>query len=469
MVPMLVFLALGVLVVECRHHQDSSEVVHRHRHRHEPSSRWHHKYPPRRSSSSSSWNENENEDYEDAEDESEEDYTLDTYDRSFSSKKAHRGRLDSRHSRPYYHSNHHGIKYAERHRNSRYGGTRERNNRIRPSRDRTYRKGHSVDYDDEEEVDYYNDYDKYNRYDDDKDDLNESEEYYNRRNFRKHRLDDYESQDSKDQRARQDSRRDWKSKNSIRKDERRDRRRKFGTSYRGVSKNRFHEDSDEEDVDVELTGNGRRKVFKENGTGLFDYDADLDDFFDEEENDDNEEARSSKDYEKEEKLGNDDSDELDNDFYKNDVKPPLKTYDDIIRRLTSEDPTTPKPTVRRDYRNIEIGKYLKRDAYGNLKYEPKNVSRSDIDPVTMTSFAATTAKSVIDKMESNPHKVSIVVKFSDNKKNFENKKKVIPEVVNAQVKTKSLEQEYEYSDNEQEDDPSAQAESNIAVSTSFSF
>ena len=459
LIPMLVFLALGVLVVESRHHQDNTEVVHRHRHRHEPSSRWHHNYPPRRSSSSSSWNEDE--DYEDAEEESEEDYDLDTYDRSFSSKKTHRGRLDSRHSRPHYHGNHHGTKYAERRRNSRYGGTRERNHRIRPSRDRTYRKGHSWEYNDEEEVDYYDDYDKLNRYDD----KDESEEYYSkRRNYRKHRLDDYENEDSNDQRARQDSRRDWKSKNSIRNDERRDRRRKFGTGYRGVSKNRFHEDSDEDDVDEELTGNGRRKVFKENGTGSFDYDDGLDDFFDEED-DDNEEGKSSK----EEKSGNDDNDELDNDFYKNEVKPPLKTYDDIIRRLTSEDPTTPKPTIRRDYRNIEIGKYLKRDAYGNLKYEPKNVSRSDLDPITMTPFGATTAKSVITKMESNPQKVSIMVGFSDNKQSVDNKKKLIPEVVDAQVKTKSLEQEYEYSDNEQEDDPSAQADGNNAVSTNFIF
>ncbi|XP_011500431.1 PREDICTED: uncharacterized protein LOC105364242 [Ceratosolen solmsi marchali] len=77
--------------------------------------------------------------------------------------------------------------------------------------------------------------------------------------------------------------------------------------------------------------------------------------------------------------------ELDNDFYKNDeaASPPLRTYDDIIRRLTEDVATTTtpasstswKPTtqvVKRDYRNTEIERHLRRDDYGNLRlYESK--------------------------------------------------------------------------------------------------
>jgi hypothetical protein len=93
-------------------------------------------------------------------------------------------------------------------------------------------------------------------------------------------------------------------------------------------------------------------------------------------------------------AGSDSGRELDNDFYKNDAaaKPPLRTYDDIIRRLTEDVATTtaaptlttttattttttstpmPRPTtqvVKRDYRNTEIERHLRRDDYGNLRF-----------------------------------------------------------------------------------------------------
>ena len=457
LVPMLaVLLTLSALVVESRqHHPKSTEMVHRHRHRHEPSSRWYHNYPPKRSS----WDEDE--DYEETEDESDQDYDLELYERNYPSKKNHRGRVDSRHSGPYYHDDRHATKYSERHRNFRLRGPRERNHRIRPSRDRTYRKGgRSWKYDDEEDTDYYEDADIFNRYDEDKEGLDTSDEYYAaRRNHRKYRDDDYEKE-SKEYRGH----RDWKTRNSnsIRKDERRDRRRKFDTSYRSISKNRFHEDSTEDDVNDELTGILSKKIFNDNATESYDYPENLDDLLDEE-SDDNEED-NSKDQSKEEKTRNVESDELDNDFYKNDAKPPLKTYDDIIRRLTSEDPTTPKP-IRREYRNTEIEKHLKRDAFGNLKYELKNISRSEpeLSVVKMTPFGLTTTENIINGEESNSSKVGL----SENRKILESRKKVIPEVVAAQVQTKSLDQEYEYMDNEQEDDPSAQADGSNVVSATL--
>ncbi|XP_058803612.1 histidine-rich glycoprotein-like, partial [Phymastichus coffea] len=84
----------------------------------------------------------------------------------------------------------------------------------------------------------------------------------------------------------------------------------------------------------------------------------------------------------------DDAVELDNDFYKNDDHgAPLKTYDDIIRRLTEDratstasttttTSTTPK-TTKRNYRNIQLEARLRPDAFGNLRFtdsSQRNVS-----------------------------------------------------------------------------------------------
>lgn len=525
-------ILLGVLLVEGRHHQDGNQVVHRHRHRHETSSRWHHNYPR-------SWRDDE--DYEDA-DESEDDYNSQLYSRSYL--KGYRDRYESRHTRPHYRLN--SMKFADRRRKSHYG-IRERNHRIRPSRDRTYRKV-PWEYDDEAN-DYYDDYDKVNRYDDDSD---ENDEFYPiRRNSRKHRL---ENDEPNEQRGRVESRWDWKSKNSIRKDDRRDRRRKFG--YRGISRNRFHDDSNDDDDD-DIFRIGKKKSFKLNGTWS-DYEESLDDLFDDDEEDDvdddfdddyneypkdgriSKEGRYSKSdrkyskddgrYPKEErkyshgdgkfskidnyfnikysntkysdtdnkysdtdgkysdtdgkysntdgKFSSDDADknnseeikeevkgenlenndhtdneELNNDFYENDVKPSLKTYDDIIRRLTSDDPTTPKNEVRRDYRNIEIGRYLKRDAYGNLKYDPKNYTKIDLDFVTISGIDTTTVK---------PSNIEKKTNVSDSQIDGEIKTKL------SEIETtKNSEQDYDYGDNEQDDDPSTQTDGNNAVSVIF--
>ncbi|KAK1126312.1 hypothetical protein K0M31_004939 [Melipona bicolor] len=91
-----------------------------------------------------------------------------------------------------------------------------------------------------------------------------------------------------------------------------------------------------------------------------DYEYPMDDFDDVEDDEDEDE----------------DEDNEDNEFYKNERKPPLKTYDDIIKRLTSDDePTTPRPTIRRDSRNIESDEYTKREGLESFRYEPRNLTR----------------------------------------------------------------------------------------------
>ncbi|XP_043471931.1 protein PFC0760c-like [Leptopilina heterotoma] len=504
-------ILLGFWFVDGRHHQDDddNQVVHRHRHRHESpsspqssslsstSSRWHHNYPR-------SWRDDE--DYNDADDESENDYHSQLYSRSYL--KNYRDKYDSRHF-PYYRDK---QAFSTRRRKTHFG-SRARNHRIRPSRDRTRKNSWEYD-DDDEDTDYY-DYDKLNRYDDDS---NEDEEFYPiRRMSRKHmRMGDYENDDSKGRLERWD----WKFKNSIRKDVGRDRRRKFRNS-----RNRFHDLDNDNDDDRFV-----RKISKLNVT-RHDYDKTFDDdlFLDDEENetedyDDDtwypteerrrypkdrkydeeryrkyDEERYSKDRKSNEeryrkpksefpkyspdneyssaeskyssksfdtfeklpdKLNDDDEDngmfpvedELKNDFYENDVKPSMKKYDDIIRRLTSNDPTTPKSEVRRDYRNIEIGKYLKRDAYGNLKYEPKNMTKIDLDFVTIGNIETTT-----EKIEEN-------LNSSSNRIDGEITIKVVPGVLNL---TKSSEQDYDYGGNEQDDDPSTQTDGNNAVREIF--
>ena len=102
---------------------------------------------------------------------------------------------------------------------------------------------------------------------------------------------------------------------------------------------------------------------------LDDYEYPVDDFDDVE--DDEDAWKETEDDDQDE-----DEDDDEDEFYRGERKPPLKTYDDIIRRLTSDDePTTPTPTIRRDSRNIEANGYTRRDSLGNFKYEPRNLTR----------------------------------------------------------------------------------------------
>jgi len=165
-----------------------------------------------------------------------------------------------------------------------------------------------------------------------------------------------------------------------------------------------------------------------------------------------------KDIDNERNKEEDNKEEKFDNIYKNETKSSLKTYDDIIRRLTSDDPTTPKTTVKRDNRNIESNKHVKRDGYKNFKYEPKNVS-GPMELFTNAPHAAsTTSNYFVNKrtmenstVKSVGHKPSknMVGRIVDGHNLQEGK------TVDTQTKTKSLEQDYEYpnnSDNEKEED-----------------
>ncbi|KZC14661.1 Vascular endothelial growth factor like protein [Dufourea novaeangliae] len=160
----------------------------------------------------------------------------------------------------------------------------------------------------------------------------------------------------------------------------------------------------------------------------YEYREDEDDDTDKNEEDDDDTDKDEEDddaWKETDENRTEDDEEFDNDFYKNDTKPPLKTYDDIIRRLTSEDPTTARTTVKRDYRNIAVDRYAtKRNAFGNFKMVPRNISRPLVHGKTLS----------VDRQE----------------------KKARLKMDDAQAKTKSLEQDYdEYpntTDNEKEED-----------------
>lgn len=87
----------------------------------------------------------------------------------------------------------------------------------------------------------------------------------------------------------------------------------------------------------------------------------------EEEEEEEDYLNSDNDPEEENELWKDaDEDESEDDYDEDDQeKAPLRTFDDIIKRLTLGDPTTPR-TSKKD---LDIAKYLKRDVYGNLQYD----------------------------------------------------------------------------------------------------
>jgi len=148
--------------------------------------------------------------------------------------------------------------------------------------------------------------------------------------------------------------------------------------------------------------------------------------------------------------------ELDNDFYKSETKPLLKTYDDIIKRLTSDDPTTPRTTIKRDYRNTETSRHVKRDGYRNPKFiEPRNASKpADLFATTSNYFVPSRPES--STVKSTGHKPPKNVIGATVKNNDRQEGKLVAKIVDAQAKTKNLEQDYdEYlnnPDNEKEDD-----------------
>ncbi|XP_076655422.1 uncharacterized protein LOC143360458 [Halictus rubicundus] len=163
---------------------------------------------------------------------------------------------------------------------------------------------------------------------------------------------------------------------------------------------------------------------------------------------DREKDEEEEDASAEDENRTEDDEDFDNDFFKGEKKPPLKSFDDIIRRLTADDPGTVKPTAKRDYRNTGVDRYAKRDAFAYLKMEIKNVTRPL--PQGKGSYVGA-ASQLSKKVAENAPKLE-ERKFARNAQ----EKKTRSKIEDAQAKTKSLEQDYdEYlntPDNEKEED-----------------
>lgn len=436
-------MAYGLFVVECRYHQredaTTTEARHRHRHRHESSNRRGHHELDRRS-----WQEMDYEYDGDSEDPFDEnDYEARSYydhprPHHRSMQKSYNRMFDPRYLSRYHNGGYHAGSgwYDEtndrRRISSRYN---TKNHRYRPGRTYhrpAYSRNRDVsDFDDDTEENY--DYERVHRYGNSEADKHHERwrnsrrytpfrrEWRNRMNgyhgARRHRLEDRkEIIDRADVTRWTD---DWK-----------------GRANSSDSKYYFAKNDQkiEEDEDYEDHG----------GLEEDDKDEDEDDIW-----------KDIADNKNEGNEGNEE-DELDNDFYKSEVKPPLKTYDDIIRRLTSDDPTTPKTTIKRDYRNIEANKHVKRDGYKNLKDEPRNIS-TPVDFFTNTSHVASTTSNYSVNKRTTENSTVKSTGHRSSKNTIKGHDRQEGKTVDTQAKTKSLEQEYDEEylnspDNEKEDD-----------------
>ncbi|EZA62871.1 hypothetical protein X777_04580 [Ooceraea biroi] len=452
-------MAYGMLAAECRHRQRedaavattttrTTEARHRHRHRHESSNRNHHH--DRRS-----WQNVDEYEYDgDSEDPIDEDDSYETrlyYDRPRLSSR-HQAAQRSYHDRmfePRYPPRYYGGGYhtgngwydeddGRRRIPSRYNTRYHRYRGSRTHRRPAYPRDREVsDLNDDSEEDF--DYDRPHRYIEN-DEADKWREWW--RNTRR----------------RASFRRDWRNKmNAGYRGARRHRLgdrdemprwmddwRRKGGSNSSESQRRFSKDEpakkSEEDEDYEDHG----------GLEEGDKDEDEDEIWKDIDDEENEEKEKEEEEEEEE--------ELDNDFYKSETKPPLKTYEDIIRRLTSDDPTTPRTTIKRDYRNTETSRHIKRDGYRNPKFlEPRNVSRP-VDPFATTSnyFAPSRRTVESSAVKSAGHKPPKNAIGATVKNNDRQEGKIVAKINDTQAKTKSLEQDYdEYlnaPDNEKEED-----------------
>ncbi|KAG5318039.1 TXVE factor, partial [Pseudoatta argentina] len=427
-------MAYGLFVVECRYHQHedaTTETRHRHRHRHESSNRRNHHELDRRS-----WQEVDYEyegDFDDPIDEDDyETRSYHDYPRSHhrsAQKSYHNRMLEPRYPSRYHNDGYHaGSDWYDENNDRRRMPSRynTKNHRYRPGRTHhrpAYSRNRDVsDFDDtEEDYDYERPYrygnggDNYERWRNSRRYTSYRRDWRNRMNgyhgAKRHRLEDREDVIDRGDVTRWTD--DWK--------------RKLNSSD---SKYNFAKKKDEQKAEED-------EDYEDHG-GLEEDDRDEDDG----------------DIWKDINERNEDNgeEEFDNDFYKNGTKPLLKTYDDIIKRLTSDDPTTPKTTVKRDYRNTESNKHVKRDGYKNLKYESRNVSKSvelstnapNATSTTSNYFVNSTVKSVGHKSSKNT--IGRMVKGHDRQETK----------TDPQAKAKSLEQDYdEYlnsPDNEKEDD-----------------
>ncbi|XP_076673344.1 uncharacterized protein LOC143371726 [Andrena cerasifolii] len=463
---LILLMAYGLFAAEARHrqHEDTaSDARHRHRHRHESAGarRNRHELVDRRSS----WSQEleyeddgslgdledregreEREDREDREDEREEsaedevdDYEARPYyERSYprSPRIAPHGRMfEPRYPARYHRGGYRGTGWYGEDDDRRRGSPRYRWRGYRPRPDRTHRRpGHSRNRD--ADYDYVED-----EFERDKS-----------RGYDQSSAEGRHAWWKNDKKHRSESRRDWRP--DARKRHRPD----------DVEGSRRFDDwrrrSNSTEPKLSFSKNDRRR--NENSE---DYEYHVDGY----EDTDRDEEEDGAWKESEDDDQTDDDEELDNDFYKGEKKEPLsKTFDDIIRRLTSDDPTTARPTVRRDYRNIETDKHTKRDAFGNFKYEPKNMSRPLVHgrPVN-SSYAGPVSSHHSSKKMAENSSGKLLDSLSDRKlarngsgvatKSADRQeKRAGSKIENAQARTKSLEQDYdEYlntPDNEKEED-----------------
>lgn len=407
---MILLMTYGLFAADARHRQQDTDGDARHRHRHESSigKRNRHELADRRSS----WLQEELE----YEDEEEDDYEARPYyERSYprSSRIGSHGRMFEPRYPAKYHRGYRGTGWHDEDDERRRGSPRHGWRSYRPRSDRTHRRlGHSrnrdSDYDyDEDEAER----DKARGYDED-----HAERHHAWwKNGRKHRIA---------------ARRGW------RPDARKRHRASGRPSERPSTDAEGSRRSNSSESGLSFSNDDRRRNENE------DYEYHVDELDDAER--DEEEDEAWRETEDEDPIVDDE--ELENDFYNSEKKPPLRTFDDIIRRLTSDDPTTPKATVKRDYRNIEIEKYTKPDAFGNFKYRSKNLSKPLLYGKLMSPYSASKKENSTMKLDALTDR-----KLSKNGKNGKNGKSA-----NRQARTKSLEQEYdEYvnaPDNEKEED-----------------
>ncbi|XP_015598603.1 dentin sialophosphoprotein [Cephus cinctus] len=461
-VKMMLLLAtvIGILAVdlEAKYHRDNTGLRH---HRHQHDSRKNHEIAERR------WDDLEYDDSGYTADKDDDSYEVDhyrnTYERNYRGRqKDYYNRFEARYSPRNHHHRNRWYQEDKRYRNSYL--TSRRNHRNHPGRDRKYYHGYR------NHDEYDDDFDGYDRarYDDDEydTDVDESrDDYYTGRrsydrNFRKHKFG-YDSNDPKGRRK------DWYHRmNSDDDDEADDSngRRKSTGSRRGGKRTRVPDDDEKKGREL-----GDRRISVNSNDSTDTSDTDIWNYHNYNDNDaedqDSDEALEEEDSIWKEAESEED-DDFDNDSSKSEAKAPLRTFDDIIKRLTSDDPTTPEPTMKREYRNIEIEKYLKRDAYGNLKYQSTTTVKSSEESSTttrspyLTASVSSTGKNASENKTRSPsvvldHKATNVISAVDSEKTYL-KKKSISKMEESQAKTKSLEQEYEDyengADNEKEED-----------------
>lgn len=455
-------IAYDLLAVECRYHNREdvtttlTEARHRHRHKHDASARRSYHDLDRKT-----WQEIDYEYYGDSDDSTDEDdyETQSYYNHPRSHQRSIQRGYHSRIFEPRYPvRHHHGSGY---HGNAWYNADNNDRRRI-PSRYNTknhrYRSNSRVPY--YRPAVYSRNHDS-SEYDDD-----------TREDF------DYERPYRYSETEGADKHHEWWRNTRRYAFPRRDRANRMSNGYRSshYNKHRFenHDGIIDRDDTSRWTDNWRRRSNLTEGKFHYAKDSrrmevDDDDYEDhgglEEADKDDDEDDIWKDIEDEV----DEEEESDNDFYKSEKKPPLTTYDDIIRRLTSDEPVTPKVSTKRGYRNIEVAKHVRHDGHGYLKHESRNITRP-MDPVKITSALRTsvnyfmnkqitaensTVKSVADVDGRKPQR-NAIIGVANTGNDDQREKSTVTKSDDTQTKIKSLEQDYdEYlnvPDNEKDED-----------------